>query len=165
VLRESRRIVRMERGVLISETKHGFVCANAGVDSSNVPHGCVTLLPNDPDASAECLRRAFGVRFGVPVAVVIADSFGRPWREGVVNVALGVAGLRPLVDWRGKADTFGRRLQSTVVAVADEIASAAELVMGKTARTPAAIVRGAAEWIGAGEASLLIRPPEMDLFR
>src|SRR4030095_3059221 len=123
-----------------------FVCANAGVDASNVTPGFVTVLPRDPDASAERLRRALGDRCRCAVAVIVSDTFGRPWREGAVNVALGVAGVRPLVDYRGCLDPYGRRLESTVTALADEVAGAAEVVMRKTARTPVAIVRGAAEW-------------------
>ena len=165
VLREARRIVRMERGVIIAETRHGFVCANAGVDASNVTPGFVTTLPADPDRSAEGIRNGLARDLQVNAAVIVADSFGRPWREGVVNVALGVAGLTPLDDYRGRADLFGRRLHSTIVAVADEIASAAELVMSKTARVPVAVVRGAAEWIGSGAATALIRPAALDLFR
>jgi coenzyme F420-0:L-glutamate ligase / coenzyme F420-1:gamma-L-glutamate ligase len=165
VFRESKRIVRMERGITISETHHGFVCANAGVDASNVAPGTVTLLPRDPDGSAQRLRTALAVRFGASVAVIVADSFGRPWREGIVNVAIGVAGLRPLDDCRGRPDSFGRRLQTTVVAVADEIAGAAELVMGKTAHLPVVIVRGASEWAGEGSGAALVRPAELDLFR
>jgi len=165
ILRESRRIVRQERGLLISETRHGFVCANAGVDASNVPPGFVTVLPVDPDASAEKLRAGLTAAFGTPVAVIVSDTFGRAWREGVVNVALGVAGLQPLVDYRGSVDTYGRPLTSTVVALADELASAAEIVTGKTAGTPVAMVRGAAEWIGAGNGRMLVRDPSRDLFR
>jgi coenzyme F420-0:L-glutamate ligase / coenzyme F420-1:gamma-L-glutamate ligase len=165
VLQQSRRIVRMDRGVLIAETHGGFVCANAGVDGSNVPQGFVTVLPDDPDASAEHLREALSAAFACPVAVIVSDTFGRPWREGVVNVALGVAGLRPLLDYRGCLDQYGRRLESTVMAIADEIASAAELVMRKTARTPVAIVRGAAEWAGPGTGQLLVRDRARDLFR
>src|SRR5262245_46523393 len=165
VLRESRRIVRMERGLIISETHHGFVCANAGVDASNVPDGFVTLLPRDPDASAARLRDALSDRFSHPVSVIVSDSFGRPWREGVVNVALGVAGLRPLADYRGCHDVFGRRLESTVMAIADELASAAELVMRKTTATPVAIVRGVEEWCGDGSGRMLLRDPSRDLFR
>lgn len=165
IFRESRRIVRMERGIIIAETRHGFVCANAGVDASNVPAGFVTLLPNDPDASAERLRDALIGAFGRSVATIVSDTFGRPWREGVVNVALGVAGLRPLVDYRGCVDPFGRRLESTVIAIADELASAAELVMRKTAGTPVAIVRGAAEWVGKGTGRMLVRDASRDLFR
>lgn len=165
VFRESTRIVRMERGVIIAETRHGFICANAGVDSSNVPLGYVTLLPRDPDASAARLRDALTSRLGHTLGVIIADTFGRPWREGVVNVAIGIAGLQALDDWRGRSDRFGRRMHSTIVAVADEIASAAELVMGKTNGTPLAIVRGAAEWAGDGSAAALVRPAVMDMFR
>jgi coenzyme F420-0:L-glutamate ligase/coenzyme F420-1:gamma-L-glutamate ligase len=165
VLRESRRIVRMERGIIIAETSHGFVCANAGVDASNVAVGYVTLLPRDSDASAERIRDALSRAFGCAVGVIVSDTFGRPWREGVVNVALGVAGLRPLLDYRGCTDAFGRRLESTVMAVADELASAAELVMRKTAAKPVAIVRGAAEWVGEGSGRMLLREASLDLFR
>jgi coenzyme F420-0:L-glutamate ligase / coenzyme F420-1:gamma-L-glutamate ligase len=165
VLRESRRLVRMERGVIIAETQHGFICANAGVDASNVPQGYVTRLPRDPDGSAARLQRTLSARVGCVVGVIVADTFGRPWRDGVVNVALGVAGLRPLLDYRGARDRVGHLLQSTVIAVADEIAGAAELVMGKTTGTPVAIVRGAAEWIGEGTGAMLLRPASMDLFR
>lgn len=164
VLRESRRIVRMDRGIVISETRHGFICANAGVDASNVPLGFVTTLPRDPDASAARLHAALEKRFG-RVAVIVTDTFGRPWREGVVNVALGVAGLAPLLDCRGETDRFGRRLESTVIGIADEIAGAAELVMGKTSQTPVAIVHGAAEWLGHGTAKMLVREPSTDMFR
>lgn len=162
VLRESRRIVRMERGILIAETLHGFICANAGVDASNVDRGAVTVLPRDPDQSAARIRS----RIGRPnIAVIVSDTFGRPWREGVLNVALGVAGLRPLVDYRGCRDPYGRELTSTVIAVADELASAAELVMRKTARLPVAIVRGAGEWLGEGSGAELLRAAAQDLFR
>lgn len=165
VLRESRRIVRMDRGVLIAETHHGFVCANAGVDTSNVPDGWVTVLPHDPDASAARLGEALSDAFDCPVGVIVADTFGRPWREGVVNVALGVAGLQPLIDYRGCVDSYGRKLESTIVALADEIAGAAEIVMRKAARRPVAVVRGAAEWAGAGSARMLVRDAARDLFR
>jgi len=165
ILRESRRIVRMERGLIIAETHHGFVCANAGVDTSNVPTGFVTLLPRDPDASAARLRDALIGVLDRSVAVIVSDSFGRPWREGVVDVALGVAGLRPLADYRGCSDAFGRRLESTVMAIADELASAAELVMRKTIGVPVAIVRGAAEWSGDGTGQMLVRDASRDLFR
>lgn len=165
ILRESRRIVRMDRGVLITETHQGYVCANAGVDASNVPLGFVTVLPRDPDASADRLRNALSEAFECPIGVIVADTFGRPWREGVVNVALGVAGLRPLIDYRGCVDPYGRRLESTIVALADEIAGAAEIVMRKTAGVPVAIVRGAADWAGPGSAQLLVRDAARDLFR
>lgn len=165
VLREARRIVRMDGGIIITETHHGFVCANAGVDSSNVPPGFVAVLPRDPDASAARLHSAFTTAFGQPIATIISDTFGRPWREGVVNVALGVAGLQPLLDYRGASDSFGRRLETTVIAIADELASAAELVMRKTAQTPVVVVRGAGEWLGSGTGAMLRRDRSTDLFR
>jgi coenzyme F420-0:L-glutamate ligase / coenzyme F420-1:gamma-L-glutamate ligase len=165
VLRESRRIVRMDHGVLISETRHGFVCANAGVDASNVEPGFVTVLPDDPDASADRLRAALSAAFGCAVAVIVSDTFGRAWREGVVNVALGVSGLMPLVDYRGTTDSRGRPLTATVIALADELAAAAEIVTRKSAGTPVAIVRGAAEWAGDGHGRMLVRDASRDLFR
>jgi coenzyme F420-0:L-glutamate ligase / coenzyme F420-1:gamma-L-glutamate ligase len=165
ILRESRRIVRMDRGILIVETRHGFVCANAGVDASNVEPGFVSLLPDDPDASAQRLCATLSDTFRCGIAVIVSDTFGRAWREGVVNVALGVAGLQPLLDYRGSSDTYGRALTSTVIAVADELAGAAELVMRKSAGTPVAIVRGAAEWLGSGSGRMLVRDASHDLFR
>jgi coenzyme F420-0:L-glutamate ligase/coenzyme F420-1:gamma-L-glutamate ligase len=165
VLREARRIVRMDRGVVIAETRHGFICANAGVDASNVPDGFVTLLPEDADASAERLRSALSSEVGGAVGVVITDTFGRPWRDGVTDVALGVAGLRPLEDYRGSTDTFGRVLHMTVVAIADELAAAGELVMKKAAGVPVAVIRGMADALGPGSARSLLRPADRDLFR
>ncbi|HXU36474.1 MAG TPA: coenzyme F420-0:L-glutamate ligase [Blastocatellia bacterium] len=165
VLRESRRIVRMERGVLISETEHGFICANAGVDTSNVADGTVTLLPKDSDASARKIREALEQAFGVPVGVIVSDTFGRPWREGLVNVALGVSGIAPLIDYRGQDDSHGRAMKVTVMAVADEIASAAELVMKKSAGIPVAIVRGYDYDASESSGRELIRAEELDLFR
>lgn len=165
ILREARRIVRMDRGILIVETRHGFVCANAGVDASNVAPGFVTVLPADPDASAAGLRRQLHEAFGHPVGVIVSDTFGRAWREGVVNVALGVAGLRPLIDYRGSTDSYGRPLTSTVIALADQLASAAEIVTRKSAGTPVAIARGAGEWVGEGSGRELVRAAERDLFR
>jgi coenzyme F420-0:L-glutamate ligase/coenzyme F420-1:gamma-L-glutamate ligase len=166
VLRESRRIVKMDRGVLVTETHHGLICANAGVDESNVAGGrAVTLLPVDSDASATRLRAALRERTAANVAVVISDTFGRPWREGQVNVAIGVAGLAPLADYAGLPDGYGYTMQATLIAVADELASAAELVMGKTDAVPAAIVRGYAYQPAEGSAQALIRAPEKDLFR
>jgi coenzyme F420-0:L-glutamate ligase / coenzyme F420-1:gamma-L-glutamate ligase len=168
VLREARRIVRMANGVLITETPHGFVCANGGVDASNVGPGSgslVTLLPVDPDGSAERIRVALRARFGLDVPVVISDSFGRPWRWGIVDVAVGVAGLAPLDDLRGTADADGRIMRSTVRAVADELASAAELVLGKTAGRPVALVRGAAFRRAASTIHEALIPAESDLFR
>jgi coenzyme F420-0:L-glutamate ligase/coenzyme F420-1:gamma-L-glutamate ligase len=168
VLREARRVVRMDRGVLITETPHGFICANGGVDASNVgpaSGSIVTLLPADPDASATRIRAAIRDRFGVDVPVIVSDSFGRPWRWGIVDVALGVSGLHPLEDLRGVADHDGRVMASTVRAVADELASAAELALGKTAGRPAALVRGASFVRGEGSIAELLMPPENDLFR
>jgi coenzyme F420-0:L-glutamate ligase/coenzyme F420-1:gamma-L-glutamate ligase len=168
VLREARRIVRMERGVLITETPQGFVCANGGVDASNVGSASgdlVTLLPVDPDASAALIRAALRARFGTDVAVVISDSFGRPWRWGIVDVALGVAGLHPLEDLRGVPDADGRVMKTTVRAVADELASAAELALGKTAGRPVALVRGANPPLGEDTIASALMPAETDLFR
>jgi coenzyme F420-0:L-glutamate ligase/coenzyme F420-1:gamma-L-glutamate ligase len=169
VLREAVRIVRMANGVIIGETRHGFVLANAGVDASNVgpASGSIVLrLPDDPDASAQRIRAALEGRFGVAPGVVISDSLGRPWRFGITDLAIGVAGLRPLEDLRGTPDADGRPMAATVRAVADEIASAAELVLGKSARRPAALVRGASPPPGDGSVRLdVLMPPETDLFR
>ena len=168
VLREARRVVRMANGVIITETPHGFVCANGGVDASNVGPGSgqiVTLLPRDPDASAAAIRRAIQTRFGVDVPVIISDSFGRPWRWGIVDVAIGVSGMLPLEDLRGIADHDGRVMRSTVRAVADEIATAAELAFGKTTARPAALVRGANPTRGEATIRDALIPSENDLFR
>jgi len=168
VLDEARRIVRMEEGVLITETPHGFVCANGGVDASNVgpdSGSLVTLLPRDPDASAAGIRAALRDRFGIDVPVIVSDSFGRPWRWGIVDVAIGVSGLLPLDDLRGVPDADGRVMRSTVRAVADELASAAELALGKTARRPAALVRGAEFTRGEGSIRDVVMPAANDLFR
>jgi coenzyme F420-0:L-glutamate ligase/coenzyme F420-1:gamma-L-glutamate ligase len=168
VLREAKRVVRMENGLIITETHHGFVCANGGIDASNVgPRSgdVVTLLPRDPDASANRIRVAIRQRLGHDLPVTVSDSFGRPWRFGITDVAIGVSGLLPLDDLRGTPDADGRVMKSTVRAVADEIASAAELVLGKTAGRPLALVRGATFQRGEGRIADLIMPPEMDLFR
>jgi coenzyme F420-0:L-glutamate ligase/coenzyme F420-1:gamma-L-glutamate ligase len=165
ILRQARRIVRMDRQVLLVETPQGLVCANAGVDRSNVGEGRAVLLPQDPDASARAIRREIKRRAGVDVAVLITDTFGRPWREGLTEVAIGVAGLAPLKDYRGQRDRFGVPLQATVVAVADELACAAGLVMEKLAGIPAALIRGYAYEPQEGAASALVRPAERDLFR
>ncbi|HEY3334569.1 MAG TPA: coenzyme F420-0:L-glutamate ligase [Candidatus Limnocylindrales bacterium] len=168
VLREARRIVRMERGVLITETHHGFVCANGGIDASNVgpdSGDVVTLLPRDPDASAARIRGALRARFGADLPVIVSDSFGRPWRWGIVDVALGVSGLLPLEDLRGTPDADGRVMRTTVRAVADELASAAELALGKTAGRPVALVRGANPPLGEGTIRDLVMAAENDLFR
>ena len=163
--RESVRLVARRGEVVIAETRHGFVCANAGVDASNVETGSLTLLPEDPDGSAERIRARIAERLGVSVGVVITDTFGRAWRRGVVNVAIGCAGLPSLVDLRGTNDHHGRLLEATIVALADEVAAASGLVMAKAARIPAAIVRGVAAEAPPTPARELIRPPEEDLFR
>jgi coenzyme F420-0:L-glutamate ligase / coenzyme F420-1:gamma-L-glutamate ligase len=168
VLREAKRVVRMANGVVITETAHGFVCANGGIDASNVGSGTgsiVTLLPVDPDASADRIRTAVRTATGVDLPVVISDSFGRPWRFGIVDVAIGVSGLKPLEDLRGTPDHDGRVMKATVRGVADELASAAELTLGKLAGRPAALVRGAA--FTRGEASIreVLMPESLDLFR
>jgi coenzyme F420-0:L-glutamate ligase/coenzyme F420-1:gamma-L-glutamate ligase len=168
VLREARRVVRMANGVIITETRHGFVCANGGVDASNVgPRSgdVVTLLPTDPDASADRIRAAVRTWLGHDLPVIVSDSFGRPWRFGIVDVAIGVSGLLPLDDLRGSPDADGRVMRSTVRAVADEIASAAELALGKTAGRPIALVRGATFRRGEGRIADVLMPAEMDLFR
>lgn len=165
ILDETRRIVRQER-VLIVETHHGFVCANAGIDHSNVPgEDTVTLLPVDCDASAGRLRDGLRDRTGLEVGVIVSDTFGRAWRMGIENVALGVAGLPAFADYRGQLDDHGKELSMTVVAVADELAAAAELVMGKTARVPVVIVRGYRAEGPAGTGQDLVRPADLDLFR
>jgi coenzyme F420-0:L-glutamate ligase/coenzyme F420-1:gamma-L-glutamate ligase len=168
VLREARRVVRMANGVLITETSHGFVCANGGVDASNVgpaSGSIVTLLPVDPDRSAAGIRELIRERLGVDVPVIVSDSFGRPWRWGIVDVAIGVSGLLPLEDLRGTVDADGRTMSSTVRAVADEIATAAELALGKIAGRPIAIVRGARPSLGEGTIREALIPSEWDLFR
>jgi coenzyme F420-0:L-glutamate ligase/coenzyme F420-1:gamma-L-glutamate ligase len=171
VLREARRIVRMHNGLIIAETAHGFVCANAGVDASNALPDTVVLLPKDPDASAvnlrEALQRRFALHDGDACAVIVSDSFGRPWRNGIVNVAIGVSGMAPLVDYRGETDPAGYELSASILAVADEVAAAAELVMHKLAGRPVAIVRGYRAPLSGepGSGRDLIMAPERDLFR
>jgi coenzyme F420-0:L-glutamate ligase/coenzyme F420-1:gamma-L-glutamate ligase len=168
VLRHAKRVVRMANGVVITETKHGFVCANGGIDASNVgPESgmIVTLLPDDPDASAARIRAAVREATGTDVPVVISDSFGRPWRFGIVDVAIGVSGLLPLDDLRGTPDHDGRVMKSTVRAVADELASAAELTLGKRSGRPVAVVRGAAFTRGEGTIRDVLMPESFDLFR
>ena len=163
---ESVRIVRRRGDLIISETHHGFVCANAGVDLSNVEHGWAALLPVDADRSAKHIRDAFRARCAVDVAVIVSDTFGRPWRRGLTDVAIGVSGIAGVVDLRNTPDALGQTLQVTEVAIADEIAAAAELVMGKAAGIPAAIVRGLdASWAREGTVRELIRPHGEDLFR
>jgi coenzyme F420-0:L-glutamate ligase/coenzyme F420-1:gamma-L-glutamate ligase len=164
ILDESVRVLRSQR-VLITETRHGFVCANGGVDHSNVPGADeVTLLPEDPDASAERLRSRLRELTGVDVGVIVSDTFGRPWRLGIVNVALGVAGLPALLDLRGRLDDAGKPLHATVLAIADDVAAAAGIVMGKTDRTPVVMVRGL-RLEGRGSGRDLVRPAAEDLFR
>jgi coenzyme F420-0:L-glutamate ligase/coenzyme F420-1:gamma-L-glutamate ligase len=166
VLQESVDVLRMAPGgLIISRTRHGFVCANAGVDLSNVGGGeAATLLPVDPDVSARVLREGLRALTGVAPAIVISDSFGRPWRNGIVNVAIGCAGLKPLVDLRGTPDVQGRVMHSTVIAVADELASAADLAGGKVAQRPVVLVRGYRHDAGEGGAEALVMDRELDLF-
>jgi coenzyme F420-0:L-glutamate ligase/coenzyme F420-1:gamma-L-glutamate ligase len=165
ILREARSVRRRRGDLVIAETKHGFVCASAGVDRSNAPaDGWIVLLPEDPDASAARIRTALGDRFGSEPAVIVSDSFGRAWRQGTTDVAIGVAGMQPLLDLRGESDARGYELSSTMIAVADELAGAAELVMGKANGVPAAIVRGYSVPAGDGSAGELVMPPERDLF-
>jgi len=166
ILSESKRIVRMDSRVLITETRHGFVCANSGIDHSNIPDSdTVALLPEDADRSAQQLRSKLVELLGLPVAVIITDTFGRAWREGLVNVAIGVSGLEPLVDYRGSEDDHGHVLNATVLALADEVAAASGLIMRKSSRIPVVIARGVRYQVGDGNASALIRPKERDLFR
>jgi coenzyme F420-0:L-glutamate ligase/coenzyme F420-1:gamma-L-glutamate ligase len=161
ILMQSRRIVKMDRGVLIAETSHGLVCANAGVDQSNTEgDDFATILPADPDASAHSLRTALGCG-----AVIVTDTFGRPWREGLVDVAIGVAGLEALEDYRGCTDRRGRKLAATIIAVADQLAAAAGLLMRKPSGCPAVLIRGFEWQRGQGSARALIRNPAQDLFR
>ena len=171
VERESVRILRRRGDLIISETRHGFVCANAGIDLSNVEAGRAALLPEDPDRSARRIRDGVRGRIGVEVGVIVSDTFGRPWRRGVTDVAIGSAGLHPVMDLRGTADAYGRELQVTEVAIVDEIAGAADLVMGKARGVPVAVVRGvdaAAFEPDPGRAGVLdevVRSPADDLFR
>jgi len=165
-LRESRAVIRRKNGILITETQHGFLCANSGVDISNVNGGGhALLLPENPDRSAAKLRRALKKHTGLSIPVIITDSFGRPWREGLTDFAIGVAGMKPLRDERGRRDPHGYRLRASVEAVADELACAAGLVCGKLKRTPACIVRGFEYEAGGGSVGKLLRPAANDLFR
>jgi coenzyme F420-0:L-glutamate ligase / coenzyme F420-1:gamma-L-glutamate ligase len=167
ILRESARVVRTRPPLVIAETRHGFVCASAGVDSSNAPEaGTLVLLPMDPDASAARLRARLWELTGAEIAVIVSDSFGRAWRQGTTDVAIGCAGVEPLLDLHGQRDATGYELHATVIAVADELAGAAELVRGKLNRVPAAVVRGFGfEPSGEGTARELVIPPDRDLFR
>jgi coenzyme F420-0:L-glutamate ligase/coenzyme F420-1:gamma-L-glutamate ligase len=173
VLQQAKRVVRMTRGLIVAETRHGFICANAGVDASNVAPDTVTLLPDDPDRSAEGLRAVLADRFlpawegvGSPIGTIVTDSFGRPWRNGIVNVAIGVAGIPALADYRGQHDPSGYELRASILAVADELAAAAELVMHKIAARPVAVIRGYQPQAtgNAGTARDLVMPEERNLF-
>jgi coenzyme F420-0:L-glutamate ligase / coenzyme F420-1:gamma-L-glutamate ligase len=165
-LRETANVIRKERGILISETRHGFICANAGVDGSNLADATeVSMLPIDSDLSADGIRATIRERTGAEVAVIISDTFGRPWRQGQTNVAIGVSGMQVVRDYRGQTDSAGLVLVVTEIAVADELASAAELATGKLDRVPAAVIRGYAYEPGEGRATELVRPAEFDLFR
>jgi coenzyme F420-0:L-glutamate ligase/coenzyme F420-1:gamma-L-glutamate ligase len=163
---EATRIVRRRGDLIITETRHGFICANSGVDLSNVERGYAALLPLDSDRSARRIRDIVKARLGVSVGVIVSDTFGRPWRKGLTDVAIGVAGIAGVVDLRGTPDSLGRIMQVTEVAVADEVASAAELVMGKSSGIPVAVVRGLdPEWFRESAVQELVRPPQEDLFR
>jgi len=165
ILSESKRIVRMENGVIIVETKHGFVCANAGIDESNVEDGYATLLPNDPDRSANLLKDKIKQKTGKNVAVIISDTFGRPFRLGQTDIAIGIAGLEPILDYNGKPDTFGKIMQVTAIAVADEICSASELVMGKIQKCPIAVIRNYNFNSSTAKIQEMLRSDHDDLFR
>jgi coenzyme F420-0:L-glutamate ligase/coenzyme F420-1:gamma-L-glutamate ligase len=165
LMSESKRILRRSNGLVISETQHGFVCANAGIDASNIDGDRIALLPIDPDASARRIRARIEHATGKTVGIVVSDTFGRAWRLGQTDVAIGVAGLEPFIDHRGMLDTQGVEMKATQIAIADELAGAAEMVMGKTERICAAIVRGAPVVFGRGAAIELVRPPAEDLFR
>jgi coenzyme F420-0:L-glutamate ligase/coenzyme F420-1:gamma-L-glutamate ligase len=166
VLQQSRRIVKMDRGVLITETHHGFICANAGVDQSNIEgEEVVAVLPPDPDASARAIRQALHERLGFDVAVIISDTFGRPWRYGLVNIAIGLSGIEAIKDYTGQLDAQGYELRVTALAIADELAAAAELVMNKLDNVPVAVIRGYEYPRGEGSLAQLIRAAERDLFR
>jgi len=165
ILSESKRIVRMENGIIIVETKHGFVCANAGIDESNVQDGYATLLPDDPDKSANLLKDRIEQKTGKNTAVIISDTFGRPFRLGQTNVAIGIAGLEPILDYNGKPDTFGKIMQVTAIAVADEICSASELVMGKVQKCPIVILRNYNFSFSDAKIQKMLRLDHDDLFR
>ena len=166
VLRESRRLVRMDHGVIIAETRHGLVCANAGVDASNIPGDtCVSLLPVDPDASARRVRTGVMERTGRTVGVIISDTFGRPWRTGTTDVAIGTAGISPLKDYRGEEDPYGYLLRVSIIATADEAAGAAEMVNRKTQGVPVAVVRGVQYERTPDASAALLRESATDLFR
>ena len=165
ILSESKRIVRMENGIIIVETNHGFVCANAGIDESNVQDGYATLLPEDPDRSANLLKERIEQKTGKNIAVIISDTFGRPFRLGQTDVAIGIAGIEPILDYSGKPDTFAKIMQVTAIAIADEICAATELVMGKVEKCPVALVRNYKFNFSDAKIQNLLRPKHEDLFR
>ena len=165
ILSESKRIVRMENGIIIVETNHGLVCANAGIDESNVQDGYATLLPEDPDRSANLLKEIIEKKTGKNIAVIISDTFGRPFRLGQTDIAIGVAGIEPILDYSGKPDTFAKIMQVTAIAIADEICSATELVMGKVEKCPVALVRNYKFNFSDAKIQNLLRPKHEDLFR
>ena len=167
ILRESRRVVRMDRGVIISETYHGYICANAGIDASNIPgSNSICLLPVDPDASARRIRDSIRQRLGVHVAVLVSDTFGRPWRNGAINVSIGVAGFNPVISYVGEFDPHGNELHTTTIAVADELAATAELVTGKLLGVPVALIKGYPyEPMEDADSRAIVREPDKDLFR
>ena len=165
ILSESKRIVRMQDGVIIVETNHGFVCANAGIDESNVKDGYVTMLPVDPDQSADKLKNQIEQKTKKKIAVIISDTFGRPFRLGQANIAIGIAGIAPIIDYKGKPDTFGNPLQVTAIAIADELCSASELVMGKVKNCPVAIIRNFKFDFSDSKIQKMIRPKTEDMFR
>ena len=167
ILRESRRVVRMDRGVIISETYHGYICANAGIDASNIPgDNTICLLPVDPDVSARRIRDAIRERIGVDAAVLVSDTFGRPWRNGAINVSIGVAGFNPVISYVGEFDPHGNELHTTTIAVADELAATAELVTGKLLGVPVALIKGYPyERMEDADSIAIVRDPDKDLFR
>ena len=167
ILRESRRVVRMDRGVIISETYHGYICANAGIDASNIPgSNSICLLPVDPDASARRIRDAIREQLGVDTAVLVSDTFGRPWRNGAINVSIGVAGFNPVISYVGEFDPHGNELHTTTIAVADELAATAELVTGKLLGVPVALIKGYPyERMEDADSRAIVRDPDKDLFR
>ena len=167
ILRESRRVVRMDRGVIISETYHGYICANAGIDASNIPgSNSICLLPVDPDESARRIRDTIRERLGVDAAVLVSDTFGRPWRNGAINVSIGVAGFNPVISYVGEFDPHGNELHTTTIAVADELAATAELVTGKLLGVPVALIKGYPyERMEDADSRAIVRDPDKDLFR
>ena len=167
ILRETRRVVRMDRGVIISETYHGYICANAGIDASNIPgDNAICLLPVDPDASARRIRDTIRERLGVDAAVLVSDTFGRPWRNGAINVSIGVAGFNPVISYVGEFDPHGNELHTTTIAVADELAATAELVTGKLLGVPVALIKGYPyERMEEADSRAIVRDPDKDLFR